>query len=128
MTIAVASMMPNATFFVELALFGAVAGVIARYVVPPLRDGVRRRQDEIADARGAADTDAAEARRLLADARAEAETIRAEARREGHRIRLVSREVADGIVAEAKRRTQETAAPPDRPTRTPRRAASGAVR
>ena len=109
MTTAVASMVPNATFFVELVLFGALVGVMARYVIPAIRNGVRHRQDEIAHARSRADSDAAEAHRLLADVRAEADTILAEARREGHRIRVVAREVADGIVAEAKRRAHAIA-------------------
>ena len=101
---AVTSLVPNATFFAELAMFGVVVWVVASFVVPQLRSAMHRRQAEIDQARHTADTDAAAARELLARARAEAEEILTEARREGHRIRAVSREVADGILAEAQRR------------------------
>jgi F-type H+-transporting ATPase subunit b len=103
----VASLMPNATFFVEVALFAAVLGFITRFVVPPIHQAMRRRQEEIDTARSAASADSAEAREILAAARAEADGILDEARREGHRVRVVAREVADGLVAEASRRRAE---------------------
>ena len=106
MLAAVTSLVPNATFFVELALFAGVVWVVARFVVPPVRSAMHRRQAEIDHARHTAEADTAAARDLLTHARAEAHEIVAQARREGHRIRAVSREVADGIVAQAQRRAE----------------------
>lgn len=102
----VTSLVPNATFFAELALFAAVVWLVGRFVVPQLRSAMHRRQAEIDHARHTAEADTAAAREMLAQARAEAEEILAEARSEGHRIRAVSREVADGILAEAQRRAE----------------------
>jgi F-type H+-transporting ATPase subunit b len=106
----VASLIPNATFFVEVVLFATVLGLMARFVVPPIRQAMQRRQEEIDAARRAAAAESAEARETLATARAEAEQILSDARREGHRIRLVAREVADGVAAEAARRRAEMSA------------------
>lgn len=101
---AVTSLIPNATFFAELAVFATVLWVIARFVVPQVRSAMHRRQAEIDQARASAEADTAAAREMLAQARSEAEEILAGARREGHRIRAVSREVADGLLADAQRR------------------------
>lgn len=100
-------LVPNATFFVELAAFALIFWVIARYVVPPINKAMTARQEsiraEFAQAEQAkADATSAEAefKAQIADARKEAARIREQAREEGATIISEMREQAQ---AEANR-------------------------
>ena len=86
-------LVPNATFFVELAAFALLFYLLARYVIPPINRAMTNRQDairqEFADLDQArADANAAEAefKAQIADARHEAARIREEAREQGAQI------------------------------------------
>ena len=86
-------LVPNATFFVELAAFALLFYLLAKYVIPPINRAMTNRQDairkEFADLDQArADANAAEAefKAQIADARHEAARIREEAREQGAQI------------------------------------------
>jgi F-type H+-transporting ATPase subunit b len=86
-------LVPNATFFVELAAFALLFYLLARYVIPPINRAMTNRQaairQEFADLDQArADANAAEAefKAQIADARHEAARIREEAREQGAQI------------------------------------------
>ena len=86
-------LVPNATFFVELAAFALLFYLLAKYVIPPINRAMTNRQDairqEFADLdRARADANAAEAefKAQIADARHEAARIREEAREQGAQI------------------------------------------
>jgi len=86
-------LVPNATFFVELAAFALLFYLLARYVIPPINRAMTNRQDairqEFADLdKARADANAAEAefKAQIADARHEAARIREEAREQGAQI------------------------------------------
>ncbi|GAB4584902.1 F0F1 ATP synthase subunit B [Nocardia sp. IFM 10818] len=104
-------LIPNGTFFVELAIFLIVLGVIWFFVVPPIRKVLEEREARISEtavtAKEAADVFAeAEARynTALEKARAEAAEIRNQARAEGRAIleelRGEAQQEADHIVEE----------------------------
>jgi F-type H+-transporting ATPase subunit b len=86
-------LVPNATFFVELAAFALLFYLLAKYVIPPINRAMTNRQDairqEFADLdKARADANAAEAefKAQIADARHEAARIREEAREQGAQI------------------------------------------
>jgi F-type H+-transporting ATPase subunit b len=86
-------LVPNATFFVELAAFALLFYLLAKYVIPPINRAMTNRQaairQEFADLDQArADANAAEAefKAQIADARHEAARIREEAREQGAQI------------------------------------------
>ena len=86
-------LVPNATFFVELAAFALLFYLLAKYVIPPINRAMTNRQEairkEFADLDQArADANAAEAefKAQIADARHEAARIREEAREQGATI------------------------------------------
>ena len=86
-------LVPNGTFLVELAAFGLLFFLLARYVIPPINKAMTNRQEairkEFADLEKArADANAAEAefKAQIADARHEAARIREEAREQGATI------------------------------------------
>ncbi|QLY29423.1 F0F1 ATP synthase subunit B [Nocardia huaxiensis] len=104
-------LIPNATFFVELAIFMIVLGVIWFFVVPPIRKVLEEREKRVNEtavtAKEASEIFAeAEARynKALEKARAEAAEIRNQARAEGRAIldelRGEAQQEADQIVAE----------------------------
>ncbi len=107
-------LLPNATIFVEFALFLIVLFVLYRYVVPPLSRALDERQDmvrkQVQDKELAART-LQEARERyeseLADARAEAASIRDEARADAARVRTDLREQADREVERIRQRGEE---------------------
>jgi len=107
-------LLPNATIFVEIALFLIVLFVLYRYVVPPLSRALDERQDmvrkQVQDKELAART-LQEARERyeseLADARAEAASIRDEARADAARVRTDLREQADREVERIQRQGAE---------------------
>jgi F-type H+-transporting ATPase subunit b len=100
-------LVPNGTFFIELAAFLLLFFLLTKYVIPPINSAMERRQAAIkqefaeldeakAEAKGAED----EYKAQLADARKEAARIREEAREQGSQI--VS-EARDAAVVEANR-------------------------
>jgi F-type H+-transporting ATPase subunit b len=97
----------NATLIAELVLFAIVAFVIARVVIPPLRQAMAERQALIR--KGLDDAQAAEDR--LAEADIEYERRLAAARREGRQILVAYEALAKGVEAEARRAPDHVAAP-----------------
>jgi F-type H+-transporting ATPase subunit b len=100
-------LVPNGTFFIELAAFLLLFFLLTKYVIPPINSAMERRQAAIrqefaeldeakAEAKGAED----EYKAQLADARKEAARIREEAREQGSQIVSEAREAA---VVEANR-------------------------
>ena len=100
-------LVPNATFFVELAAFLLLFCLLAKFVIPPINRAMTSRQDAIrqqfADldqAKDEAHQAEAEFKAQIADARHEAARIREEAREQGAAIIAEMREQAQ---AEASR-------------------------
>ena len=94
-------LVPNATFFVELAAFAIMFFLLAKYVVPPINRAMTARQEairqEFAEAEQAkqdANSAEAEFKAQIADARKEAGRIREQAREEGAQIIAEMREQA----------------------------------
>jgi F-type H+-transporting ATPase subunit b len=105
-------LVPSATFLVELAVFGLLVFVLAKWVIPPINKAMTDRQEKIraqfeeaaklkAEAQAAEEAHAA----ALAEARQEATKIREEAREQGAQIVAQHREQAqveaDRITANA---------------------------
>lgn len=95
-------LLPNATIFVEFALFLIVLFVLTRYVVPPLSRAMDERQEMVrkqAEDRDRAARTLREAQErhesALAEARAQAAGIRDEARADAARVRAELRDQAD---------------------------------
>jgi len=100
-------LIPDGTFLAELAAFIIILAVIWRYVVPPLKASLEKRQEvirqQLEDARLAKERlDAAESdyAAALAEARAEAARTREEARR-------IRQEIIDGARDEARAAAEE---------------------
>jgi F-type H+-transporting ATPase subunit b len=100
-------LVPNGTFFIELAAFLLLFFLLTRYIIPFINGAMERRQEAIraefaeldeakAEAKGAEE----EYKAQLADARKEAARIREEAREQGAQIVAEARETA---VVEANR-------------------------
>lgn len=107
-------LIPNATFFVELAIFLAVLFVIWRYAVPPIKKMMQERQDmvrkQIEESQEASERlKAAEAKydEALAEARTEAAKIREGARADAQAIKEEMREQAQQEVARIQQRGEE---------------------
>ena len=95
-------LVPNATFFVELAAFLLLFYLLARYVIPPINRAMTNRQEAIR-------TQFAELEEAKADARAAEEKYKAQtadARKQAGKIREEAREQGDQIVAEAREQAQ----------------------
>jgi F-type H+-transporting ATPase subunit b len=95
-------LVPNATFFVELAAFALLFYLLARYVIPPINRAMTNRQEAIR-------TQFAELDQAKADARAAEERYKAQtadARKQAGKIREEAREQGDQIVAEAREQAQ----------------------
>jgi F-type H+-transporting ATPase subunit b len=121
-------LLPNGTFFVELAVFLILVWLITKYIVPPLNRAMEKRQEHIRTALEAADSaraDAAaadderrhaleearhQAREIVAAANRTAESIKADgqARGQAEYERIVSS--AEAEVALARQRAVEEAA------------------
>ncbi|WP_024803455.1 F0F1 ATP synthase subunit B [Nocardia sp. BMG51109] len=105
-------LIPNGTFFAELAIFLIVLGIIWFFVVPPIRKVLAEREQRVSETTTAskeakevfAEADA-RYQTALEQARAEAAEIRNQARAEGRAIleemRGEAQREADGIVAES---------------------------
>ena len=94
-------LVPNATFFVELAAFILLFFLITRYIVPPINRAMVRRQEairqefaELEEAKSEAKGAEEEFKAQIADARKEAARIREEAREQGAGIVTEMREQA----------------------------------
>ena len=95
-------LVPNATFFVELAAFLLLFYLLARFVIPPINRAMTRRQEAIR-------TQFAELDEAKADARAAEEKYKAQtadARKQAGKIREEAKEQGDQIVAEAREQAQ----------------------
>jgi F-type H+-transporting ATPase subunit b len=99
-------LVPNATFFVELAAFALLLFLLAKYVVPPINRAMTARQDairaqfaELDDAKSEAHAAEEEFKSQIADARHEAARIREEAREQGAAIIAEMREQAQAEAA-----------------------------
>ena len=86
-------LVPNATFFVELAAFILMFWLLARYVIPPInramtarQDAIRKEFEELEESKQGAKDAEAEFKAQIADARHEAARIREEAREQGAQI------------------------------------------
>jgi ATP synthase F0 subunit b len=107
-------LIPNATFFVELAIFLIVLGVIWRYVVPPVKRAMAERQEmvrrQIQESQQASKRLAeAQARysEALAEARIEAAKIRESARADAQEIKDEMRQQAEQEVERIRERGEE---------------------
>ena len=94
-------LVPNATFFVELAAFLLLLFLLGKFVVPPINRAMTRRQDavreqfaELDEAKSEATAAEEEFKSQIADARHEAARIREEAREQGAAIIAEMREQA----------------------------------
>jgi len=96
-------LIPNATVFVEIGVFAAVLGVVARFVLPPLQAAMNHRQEEV---RTAIET-TQQARQLLETAEFEYETKLNDARRQASVIIESGRRVSAHIQAEARQQAKE---------------------
>jgi F-type H+-transporting ATPase subunit b len=94
-------LVPNGTFFVELAAFLLLFFLLARYVIPPINRAMTARQEairqefaELEEAKSEAKGAEEEFKAQIADARKEAARIREEAREQGAAIIAEMREQA----------------------------------
>ncbi|MFC7493709.1 MULTISPECIES: F0F1 ATP synthase subunit B [unclassified Nocardioides] len=94
-------LVPNGTFFVELAAFALLLFLLAKFVVPPINRAMTARQDairaqfaELDEAKSEATAAEEEFKAQIADARHEAARIREEAREQGAAIIAEMREQA----------------------------------
>lgn len=107
-------LVPNGTFFAELAAFLIILLVLWRYVVPPLTKAMDDRQEmirkQVEDSQQATEQLQAAQERYdsaLAEARTEAAKIRDAARADGDRIREEMREQAVAEAARIRQRGEE---------------------
>ena len=91
-------LVPNATFFVELAAFALLFFILAKYVIPPINKAMTARQDAIRQEFAEAE----EAKEAASKAESDFKSQLADARKEAARIREEAREQGNGIIAEAK--------------------------
>lgn len=96
-------LIPDATLIVELLVFAVVAGVIARFVVPPLNKAMRQRSDEIE----ASLDKARQADALLLTTQADYDARLDEARGEARAITDGARRVAEYLREEGRKQGKE---------------------
>lgn len=107
-------LLPNATFFVEIVIFAVALWIIWRYIVPPIREAMRERNEMVQrslDESRAAEEKFQQAQerheQALAEARSEAARIRDSARADGQRTLDELRGRAGAEVAELRQRGAE---------------------
>ena len=107
-------LVPNGTFFAELAIFLLILFVIWRWVLPPVQKAMTERQEmvrgqieESRKARERLEEADAKYREALNEARTEAAKIRDEARAEAGKIKSELREQAEREVAQIRQRGEE---------------------
>lgn len=96
-------LVPNATVIVEIAVFAAVLGVVARFILPHLKAAMDQRQEQI---RTSIQT-SRRAEQLLAAAEGEYNAKLDQARREASAIIETGRSVGAHIEAESRQRAKE---------------------
>lgn len=99
--------LPDATFIVELIIFFAMFGVLAKFVVPPINKAIAQRRElverqavEAAEAKEKMAAAEADYRQALAEARHGASQVREQARESGAQVLAESRERAHGEAQE----------------------------
>jgi F-type H+-transporting ATPase subunit b len=99
-------LVPNGTFFVELAAFLLLLFLLRKYVIPPINRAMTARQEairaqfaELDEAKSEAHAAEEEFKSQIADARHEAARIREEAREQGAAIIAEMREQAQAEAA-----------------------------
>ncbi|HEX5862176.1 MAG TPA: F0F1 ATP synthase subunit B [Nocardioides sp.] len=98
-------LVPNATFWVELAVFALLFFLLARYVIPPINRAMTARQDAIRQQF----TDLDQAKQEAQQAEEEFKAQIADARHEAARIREDAREQGAQIIAEMREQAQTEA-------------------
>ena len=99
-------LVPNGTFFIELAAFLLLFYLLTKYVIPPINRAMTRRQEAI---RGEF-AELEESKKAARQAEEQFKAQIAEARQEAARIREEAREQGAAIVAEERERAQSEAA------------------
>jgi F-type H+-transporting ATPase subunit b len=94
---------PNGTFFVELILFIAVLGIVAKFILPPIQKVMRERDELVRKEQDSADEARREASRLDAERLQTLASARARAR---EILQDASRQV-DDLVQQARARGQQ---------------------
>jgi F-type H+-transporting ATPase subunit b len=95
-------LLPNGTFFVELAVFIIILVVMAKYVLPMLNSAIEARQDKIRTSLEAAE----QAQAAAAAADDERAKVLAEAREQARQIVETAQALSDQIKAESAGRGQ----------------------
>ena len=95
-------LLPNGTFFVELAVVALILFLVTKYIVPPINGALEARQEKIRTALEAADAARAEA----AASDDERQRILNEARDNAREIVAAAQATADQVKAEAGGRDQ----------------------
>ncbi len=95
-------LVPNATFFVELAAFAIMFWILAKYVIPPINKAMTARQEAIRQEFAEAE----EAKQKASEAESEFKAQIADARKEAARIREEAHEQGKQIIEEAKQQAQ----------------------
>lgn len=95
-------LLPNGTFFVELAIFLLIVFLIGKYIVPPLNKALEGRQEQIRASLEAAELAKAEAAASDNERRAALE----EGRRQAREIVAQANVTAEQVKAEAQARAQ----------------------
>jgi F-type H+-transporting ATPase subunit b len=99
-------LLPNGTFFVELAIFLIIIFVIGKYIVPPINKAMEERQEVIRSSLDSAIDREAQAAAM----QAQYQDQLAEARTEAGQIRTQAQADKAAMVEEAKREAAEAAA------------------
>jgi F-type H+-transporting ATPase subunit b len=95
-------LVPNATFFVELAAFALMFWILTKYVIPPINNAMTARQEAIR----AEFAEAEQAKQNANDAEAQFKAQIADARKDAARIRDEASEQGKQIIEEAKQQAQ----------------------
>jgi F-type H+-transporting ATPase subunit b len=95
-------LVPNATFFVELAAFLVVVFILGRYILPFLTNAMDQRQATIREAL----TDAEEAKRRAAEAETEYKRVISEARTEARSVVDEASKLAETLRAERRQQAE----------------------
>jgi len=96
-------LLPNGTFFVELAVFLIIVFVIGKYILPPINKAMQERQEQIRSSLEAAEAARVDASRADDDRRAALEAARQQARE----ILAQANQTAEQIRTDAQARGQE---------------------
>ncbi|MFI5036078.1 MAG: F0F1 ATP synthase subunit B [Acidimicrobiales bacterium] len=96
-------LLPNGTFFVELAVVVVILYLVTKYILPPLNRAIESRQAKVAAALAAAD----EARVAAAATDEQRVHVLADAREQAREITAAAQALADQVRAEAGGRGRE---------------------